>query len=1733
MSDERFVFPTSFAQRRLWFVDQLEPESAHYNVPMALALSGSLDVSALHRGLVEIVGRHEALRTTFVLRDGEPMQIIGPHSDVELPVVDATALSDTEVQRWIEDEARRPFDLERGPLLRARLLRRGAGEHVLLLTVHHIVFDGWSVGVLFRELSECYCAFASGGVPRLPALPVQYGDYSVWQRNWLKGETLERQRAYWRTHLAGAPPTLELPTDRPRPRIRSYRGSTETLWLSPRVLRGLTALSRQEGATLFMTLLAGFQALLARYAGVDDITVGSPIANRTRIELEQLIGFFVNSLALRTDLTGDPSFRELLGRVREVTVGAFDHQDLPFEKLVEELQPERVGDRNPIFQVMFALQNAPHPPLRLPGLTLRNLRRRTGRSKFDLVLNARETEQGLRVELEYSTDLFEAGTIRRMLGHLELLFEGVLAAPGRRLSVIPLLSGEERRQVLADWNRTDRPYPGDRGVHHLFEAQAAQHPGVTAVEAAGERLTYRELNGRANQLARFLRRQGMDRDARVAVALERSPDLVVAFLGVLKAGAAYVPLDPSYPADRVGLMLEDARASVLVTRAGLLPRVPTGVTSVRLDLDGDTISQESEDNLGVETSPEQLAYVMYTSGSTGRPKGIAIPHRAIVRLVCNADYVQLTPGDRVAQISNASFDAATFELWGALLHGARLIIIPREVVLSPRDLAVEIRDRGISAMFLTTALFNQLARDHPGVFRSVRHLLFGGEAVDPGRVRDVLGEGPPERLLHVYGPTETTTFATWHLVREVAEDAATVPIGAPIGNTRAHVLDSNLEPVPVGVAGELYLGGPGLARGYLDRPALTAERFVPDPHGSEPGGRLYRTGDRVRRRPDGALEFLGRFDDQIKLRGFRIEPGEVEAALAQHPAVGECAVILRDDLPVGRGLVAYLARRQVSNGDGPVRASESPQDHTTAWRQLREEVCSRSLANRPEPVSEPVDRTVERLLRRGPRRVLEIGCGSGELLLRVAPHCIRYVGTESSAIVLSQLRARVGAAGLADRVRLLQREPADLGGFERESADLVILNSVTQYLPTIDHLVGMLDSLTRVLAPRGAIFLGDVRNLELLDAFHASVELPRAPVTLPTGELHRRIRRRAEAENELLIAPRVFMALPQHLHQIRWVEAMPKRGRADGECTRFRYDVILHATLPAAAPEPAPAWRDWDSAGSLEILGRVLREDRPSILALGRVPNARTAAHAWTALALAAAGAPATAGELTEAGRAAAGSGVDPETLCELGEELGYRVELSWARCDSSGRFDVLFQRARDRAATWPVEQPATLMPWHSYANQPWLKRATEGLVPALRAHLRDRLPDFMIPAAFVVLDALPLSPNGKLDRRALPPPDEHASARDASFVAPRTPVENTLALLWQEVLGVEAVGLEDNFFELGGHSLLAVKLFAAVERTFDRKLPLSTLFQAPSLGRLADVIAQSSPSCPDSTLAVLQPHGWRPPLFLVHGVYGDVLEYRDLVNRLGPDQPVYGIEAGPDDGEAILRTIDQLASSYVEQVRRQEPTGPYYLCGYCWAGALTFEIAHQLRRAGEEVALLALIDAPCPGKRGPIALVERVERRSRNLSARIFRNLRRLRELQATTVPRFLWERVVRLATELGGVPAFRWSARLQRPLLPAFRGRRQAFLYAARSYRPALYPGRLTLFRACASSPSTERDPLWGWDRVAAGGVELHRVVGEHHELMKEPTVGCLAATLQACLERTQSNSASAERRVCGSRP
>lgn len=891
--------PLSFAQQRLWFLDQLEPDSSAYNQPKAVRLSGALNVEALQKALDAIVCRHEVLRTTFTLVDGgTAVQSVGQNRSVDFPLIDLSSCPDDkrneELQRAITEISEQRFDLSRDLMIRAALFRLAPSEHVFLLVTHHIATDGWSGGILWRELALLYAAFSTGEPDPLPELPVQYADYAVWQRSYLQGEVLEKQLSYWKKQLSGVP-VLELPVDRPRPAVQSYQGARLSFAISKTVSEKLKTLSRNHGVTLFMTLLAAFQTLLHRYTGQEDIAVGSVIANRTRAEIEGLIGFFVNTLVLRADLSGNPSFREVMARVRKVALEAYGHQDLPFEKLVEEFNPDRKLSRTPLFQVMFVFQNAPRSDLELRGLEVKSVRTNSDTAKFDLTLSVVEEAGELKASLEYNTDLFEAGTIARMLGHFQRLLKDIVADPERRLSELAILTEAERRQIVVEWNDTGRVYPKDKCIHELFEAQVERTPDALAVVFEDRQLTYRELNAKANQLAHYLKKRGVGLEVLVGLCVERSVEMVVALLAIVKGGGAYVPLDPQYPKERLKFMLEDTRASIIVTQRRLRDRLPSHeATVVYLD-DEAAWATELDENLVAAISPENLLYVMYTSGSTGTPKGVSVVHRGVVRLVKNTDYAELTSDEVFLQFAPISFDASTFEIWGALLHGARCVLFPGSLS-TPKELGEILHRHSVSTLWLTASLFNAIVDEAPEVLANVRQLLVGGEALSVPHVRNALTHLSGAQIINGYGPTESTTFTCCYPVaRDLSGIQSSIPIGRPIANTQVFVLDRHLRPVPVGVAGELCIGGDGLARGYLNRPESTAEKFIPNPFNSEPGARLYRTGDLVRYLPDGNIGFLGRTDHQVKIRGFRIELGEIEAVLLQHPAVRQALVVVRED----------------------------------------------------------------------------------------------------------------------------------------------------------------------------------------------------------------------------------------------------------------------------------------------------------------------------------------------------------------------------------------------------------------------------------------------------------------------------------------------------------------------------------------------------------------------------------------------------------------------------------------------------------------------------------------------------------------------------------------------------------------------------------------------------------------------------------------------------------------------
>jgi amino acid adenylation domain-containing protein len=903
------ALPISFAQQRLWFLDQLAPDNSFYNVPVAVRMQGRLDAQAFERSLDEIVVRHEALRTTFPAVDGQPTQSVAPTLPLALPVIDLRGFSqderETQSRLLAAEEARRPFNLAKGPLLRVKLLRLGEEDHVALLTMHHIVSDGWSMGVLLREVAALYEAYSQGMRSPLDELPIQYADYAVWQREWLSGEVLEAQLAYWRRQLAGLP-ILNLPTDHPRPVVQGYRGAAESLQLPASLTDSLKELSQRNGVTLFMTLLAAFQTLLMRHTGQEDVTVGSPVANRGRAELEGLIGLFINTLALRTDLSGDPSFTELLGRVREAALGAYAHQDLPFERLVEELQPERDLGRHPLFQVMMVLQNAPGIAPELPGLKLSELPFENATTKFDLTLALAETGPGLSGYLEYSTELFEEETVRRMLGQYRKLLESVVEDPQAPLSELEVLTEEERERLLVEWNRTEADYPRDQCVHELFEQQVELTPERTALSFEDEQLSYAELNRRANRLARHLSNLGVGPDARVAICLERSIDMVVALLATLKAGGAYVPLDPAYPAERLALMLEDIAPAVLLTngatKAALAGR--RHETCV-VDLDADAPSWAAQiarnlDRAGIGLDTRCLAYVIYTSGSTGLPKGVMVEHQGLRNLLfAQIQNLAVDPGSHVLQSASFSFDGCIFQVMMALCRGALLVLPPHGQILAGDELVRFVTRHDVSHAALQPAMLAGIPRNVS--LEGIRTLIVAGEAV----TRELVQQwSPGRRMINDYGPTEATVSATYYDCR--GDEQGPPPIGRPIANKRIYILDKRHQPTPIKAPGEIYLGGVGVARGYLNQPRLTAECFLPDPFTKEPGARIYKSGDLCRWAPDGNIEFLGRNDFQVKIRGFRVELGEIEAALRKHPRVHEAVVLARQDSPGEKRLVAYL-----------------------------------------------------------------------------------------------------------------------------------------------------------------------------------------------------------------------------------------------------------------------------------------------------------------------------------------------------------------------------------------------------------------------------------------------------------------------------------------------------------------------------------------------------------------------------------------------------------------------------------------------------------------------------------------------------------------------------------------------------------------------------------------------------------------------------------------------------------
>jgi amino acid adenylation domain-containing protein len=926
-------FPLSYAQQRLWFVQKLQPLNPQFNIPAAAQIRGPLNSDLLEEALNRIVHRHDSLRTTFHEVEGEPLQTVASAGGHRLQRINFESLphnvAETEFRDLMRDEATKPFDLTVGPLFRAVLIRRNAEDHVLLLTVHHIVSDSWSAGIMVREIVGLYEDLAGGGAGRLSGLPVQYVDFAQWQRQRLAGDAFEEDLAYWKEQLGSEPPAIELASDRPRPAVSSFRGAIETLELPAALTCKLKELSQSENATLFMTLLAAFNVLLYRYTRQEDIVVGCPISGRNQTEIAGLIGFFVNTLALRTDLSGEPEFRELLRRVRAAALGAYAHQQVPFDKVVDAVQPKRDLSHAPLCQIVFGLRENPVKQYSMGATTFQLLGTHNGTSKFDLTLEAIQSDAGVVLSAEYSTDLFDAPTIRRMLHHYLVLLEAAADKPSTRISQLPLLNAEEQYRAIVEWNRTAAPYPDHLCAHQLIEQQAARTPDAVAAVFEGQELTYSELNRKANQLAHHLRRLGAHPESRVALCMTRSLEMIVGVLGIWKAGAAYVPMDPAYPRERLEFLLEDSGAEIVLTQEALAATLPAGAAKVvPLDTLWTTLEHECSCSSVVGPAPDNLAYVIYTSGSTGKPKGVLIPHQGLVNyLVWCVDEYRIESGIGAPVQSSISFDLTITSMFAPLIKGGAVHLLSEEQGVGQLSAALR-NTRGFSLVKITPAHLEMLSYEIPPeeAAGKTHAFIIGGENLLAGNIAFWQEYAPDTALINEYGPTETVVGCCIYQVPREGSPSEVVPIGRPIANTQIYLLDDQLQVTPIEVAGELYIGGAGVARGYLNRPDLTAEKFIPDPFSQEPGKRLYRTGDLARYRANGEIECLGRIDHQVKIRGFRVEPDEIEVKLGRHPAIGEAAVIARQDTPGDTRLVAYLVARS-----NPVPTTEELRRYLKAY----------------------------------------------------------------------------------------------------------------------------------------------------------------------------------------------------------------------------------------------------------------------------------------------------------------------------------------------------------------------------------------------------------------------------------------------------------------------------------------------------------------------------------------------------------------------------------------------------------------------------------------------------------------------------------------------------------------------------------------------------------------------------------------------------------------------------------
>ncbi len=1481
------LFPLASGQKALWLMHQQDPAGAAYNTPFALRLRSEIDPAALKKSFQLLAARHPSLRTTFsASADGQLLQTVHPTLEPHFQEISAKDWSPEQLHEEVVRAYRRPFSLEKGPLFRGDLFTVGPADHVLLITIHHIVYDAWSAQILQRELSQIYLALSKGGTANLAPVRGNYQDFVAKQTELVAGPVGRTHLDYWQKKLSGELPLLALPSDRSRSARAESRAGASTFRLDAALTMGIKALAHSEQATPFAVLLAAYSALLGRLSGQDDVLVGSPTTGRPGVEAHDVVGYYANPVVLRADLSGTPSSRALIGRLRTVVLDALAHQDYPFASLVERLEHARRPGVSPIFQASISLQSSQEGAeamelwatpdegarIRWGHVELEPYPLKDQEGQFDLTLEMWEARGTFAGVFRFNKDLFDESTVKLWRSYFEQLIAAMVRSPDTEIARLSLAAPEKAAAVTS---AVTRQGPAQT-INAVFARQVARCPEAIALGLGDARLSYAELDARANVLAHELAQRGVGPESLVGVCVDRSLELVAAILGVVKAGGAYVPLDPASPKDRLGMILEDADVTVLITETKRAAELPTEkVPTIFVDAVRWAEGQRGQ-GPAVQLNPDHAAYVIYTSGSTGKPKGVIVTHANVTRLFTTTEGLyDFGENDVWTLFHSAAFDFSVWELWGALLYGGRLLVIPHWMSRSPEAFAELIDREGVTVLNQTPSAFRQLLRA-PSMAgadggKSLRWVIFGGEALDAATVRPWFERHPggATRLVNMYGITETTVHVTYHLVSPTELGSSQSLIGEPIPDLRILLLDAHGAPVPVGVPGEIYVGGEGVARGYLKRPELTAQRFLPDPE--HPGRKLYRSGDLAIRLPGGGYNYLGRMDHQVKIRGFRIELGEIQSLLSEHPAVAEAFVMTFDKSEDDRRLVAYVvpkagAAETLLSAESDGGAKDT---HVNEWQELYDELYARSATDQStdlsfniagwnssysgaplsaEAMKEWVDRTVAQVLERKPARVLEIGSGSGLLLTRIAPHTKAYVGTDVSKVVVELVSGYAKRTPGLEHAKLYacpadELDRLDLGA---ERFDAVIINSVVQYFPSGDYLAKVLENAVARVAPGGFVFVGDVRNLRLLEAFHASILLAQSTGAIDPAVMKERVARRIAAEEELVLDPDFFWGLRERAPRISHVEVRPKRGACQNELTRFRYDVVLHVEAEPVAP-PEVSWGP-GSVGLLELRERLSQAAAPRV-GLRGIRNARVQAalEATTWLTEAAASDRGSAEKLrrrvidrdSSSAPMDAEPGVDPEALHRLAEALNLEVFLDWSRGGEDGSYDAVFSPRPASSALAPMAwfgAAPELNLAKPRASDPLRGRVERRLETELRKRAQDHLPEYMVPASIMVVDRIPLTENGKVDRRALPAP---ATPQElgVAYVEPRTGEEEILCSVFAELLGAERVGVRDSFFDLGGHSLLATQVVSRIRSVFGVDLPLRALFENPTVEGLAAAV--------------------------------------------------------------------------------------------------------------------------------------------------------------------------------------------------------------------------------------------------------------------------------------------------------